>query len=111
MSSQHDRLINFLNILADNTRLEILEYLQERERNSAVIQERLDRSQSTISQHLKVLRDANLVDSVKRENVNYYFIKNEDIFKLLTVLKTFLDDTQKNMLWNESKRDLEDLLL
>ena len=111
MSSQHDRLINFLNILADNTRLEILEFLQERERNSAEIQERLDKSQSTISQHLKVLRDANLVDFVKKENMNYYFIKNQDIFKLLTVLKTFLDDTEKTMLWKESKRDLEDLLL
>ncbi len=111
MSSQNDKLIAFLNILADNTRLDILEELKENEKTSAEIQEKLDKSQSTISQHLKVLRDNNLVDSNRKDNVNFYFIKNSEIFRLLTIVKTFIDDIEKKQLWDSSKRGLEDIIL
>ncbi|MHA1804757.1 MAG: ArsR/SmtB family transcription factor [Promethearchaeota archaeon] len=111
MNSQYNKLINLLNLLADNTRLDILNLLKEKERTSAEIQEILNKSQSTISQQLKMLRENQLIDYKKVNNINYYFIKNDDIFKLLAILQAFIDDIEKNELWERSKRDLEDLLL
>ncbi|MHA1688878.1 MAG: ArsR/SmtB family transcription factor [Promethearchaeota archaeon] len=111
MSSKYNKLINFLSLLADNTRLDILNLLKEKERPSAEIQEILNKSQSTISQQLKLLRENQLINYRKRNNVNYYYIKNENIFKLLANLQAFIDNIEINELWERSKRDLEDLLL
>jgi DNA-binding transcriptional ArsR family regulator len=47
--------------LAEPTRVRILELLCERERSVNELVDEFDLSQPAISQHLKVLRDANLV--------------------------------------------------
>lgn len=50
-----------LNALADPTRQRIVEMLAERELSAGAIADRFDMSAPAISQHLKVLKDANLV--------------------------------------------------
>jgi len=50
-----------LNALADPTRQRIVEMLAERELSAGAIADRFDMSPPAISQHLKVLKDANLV--------------------------------------------------
>ena len=50
-----------LNALADPTRQRIVEMLADRELSAGAIAERFDMSPPAISQHLKVLKDANLV--------------------------------------------------
>src|SRR5262245_49212503 len=50
-----------LNALADPTRQRIVEMLAEQELSAGAIVDRFDMSPPAISQHLKVLRDANLV--------------------------------------------------
>lgn len=50
-----------LNALADPTRQRIVEMLANRELSAGAIAEHFDMSPPAISQHLKVLKDANLV--------------------------------------------------
>ncbi len=84
MSELRKYTIEFLKVLADSTRLEILDQLKKSEKNSKEIQDALDRSQSTISKHLNLLIDNNLIDFEKKDNIKYYKIKNSDIFTLLS---------------------------
>ena len=55
MSELKKDIIEFMKILADQTRLEILDLLNHENRTSSQIQSTLNKSQSTISQQLKVL--------------------------------------------------------
>ena len=96
--------VGFLKVLADPTRLDILNLLQKSEKSSLEVQNSLNKSQSTISQHLKILGNANLITSEKKENVNYYRIKNTNIFKLLSNINSFVYEINK-----EKLKDLGDL--
>lgn len=49
-------------VLADRSRREILDLLRERERPVGDLVDRLTLSQPTVSKHLKVLREAGLVE-------------------------------------------------
>ena len=60
--------------LSDETRLAILEMLQEGERCVCDLQGELDAAQSRLSFHLKVLRDAGLVTDRKEGRWSYYTI-------------------------------------
>ena len=60
--------------LSDETRLAILEMLQEGERCVCDLQSELDAAQSRLSFHLKVLRDAGLVTDRKEGRWSYYTI-------------------------------------
>ena len=90
MSEDRNDLIEFLKVLADQTRLEILDLLNNEKRTSLQIQSALDKSQSTISQHLKVLTNNNIIKFERKNNVKYYEIKNEEIFNLLIDIKSFV---------------------
>ena len=88
MSELRKYTIEFLKVLADPTRLEILDQLKNGEKNSKEIQDALSRSQSTISKHLNLLIDNNLIDFEKKNNIKYYKIKNSDLFTLLSHIKS-----------------------
>ena len=94
MSELKKDIIEFLKVLADQTRLEILDLLNRKNKTSSEIQLALNKSQSTISQHLKVLANKNLIIFEKINNkgksIKYYKIKNEEIFKLLVDIKSFV---------------------
>ena len=104
MTEIKDFTIEFLKILSDPTRLDILDYLKENEKTSAEIQERLNRSQSTVSKHLSLLTETKLISYERRGNVNYYKIRNSEIFSLLNSIKSFVD-----MLNKEKLKDLRDI--
>jgi len=61
MSETKKDFIEFLRVLADQTRLDILDLLRQKKKTSSEIQTVLIKSQSTISQHLKVLTNKNLI--------------------------------------------------
>lgn len=54
-----------LKIIADNTRLSVLEILMESPKHVGEINERLGIEQSLLSHHLKVLRQAGLVEAIR----------------------------------------------
>lgn len=57
---------DILKAIADPTRLEILEMLSPRVRCNCHLQERLDLAPNLLSYHLKVLRDAGLIEGTRR---------------------------------------------
>ena len=92
MSELRKYTVEFLKVLADTTRLEILDQLRNSEKNSSEIQEELEKSQSTISKHLNMLVDNNLIEFEKKDNIKYYKIKNIDIFTLLSHINSTVAD-------------------
>ena len=65
--------------LSDQTRLAILEMLQDGERCVCDLQSELDAAQSRLSFHLRVLRDAGLVTDRKEGRWSYYTIVPESL--------------------------------
>ena len=104
MSESKIDFIEFLRVLANQTRLDILDLLREEKKTSSEIQTTLDKSQSTISQHLKALNNKNLIIFDKINNVRSYKIKNPNIFKLLVEIKSFVVKINQ-----EKLKDLRDL--
>ncbi|TXT53704.1 MAG: ArsR family transcriptional regulator [Promethearchaeota archaeon] len=94
-------VVNLLKVLADNTRLSILKMLNEKKMYANDIQDELDKSQSTISQQLGILFDADIITYEKNGKKNLYSIKNHQIMKILAAL-------QRNIL-NQRKEKLKDL--
>lgn len=111
MSEIRHLSVEFFKLLADPTRLELLYLLKEKEVTQAYIQKKLNKSQSTISQHLKNLIDANLVDVEINEKVNHYRIKDSRFFDLLDVFHAFVIKINKEKLDDIYDLDVLDTLL
>ena len=110
MSELKKDIIELLKVLADQTRLEILDLLYHEKETSSEIQSALKKSQSTISQHLKGLTNMNLIIFDRINNIKYYKIKNKEIFKLLIDIKSFVAEINKEKLQSMSNEDILDTL-
>lgn len=112
MSDLTEKIADFLKILSDQTRLDILELLKNGEKTSKEIQKTLKKSQSTISQHLKKLYDEDLIDirTEEKENLNYYTIKYPYIFKILTFVQSFVITLQREKIRKLSELNIQDTL-
>lgn len=73
-----NQLVAILKILADRTRLEILSKINNRELCVCEILEGFTISQPAISQHLRKMRDLNIVVEEKRGQWNYYRINENN---------------------------------
>jgi ArsR family transcriptional regulator len=110
MSELRKYMVEFLKVLADPTRLEILDLLRKNEKNSSEIQKELKRSQSTISKHLNMLSENNLIGFEKKENIKYYKIKNTNIFNLLSNINSVVTNINKEKLKDLRDVDIYDTL-
>ncbi len=110
MSEAKKDFIEFLRVLADQTRLEIIDLLRNEKKTSSDIQTVLNKSQSTISQHLKVLTNKNLILFERINNVKYYKINNLKIFKLLVDIKSHVAGINKDKLQAMNDEDIIDVL-
>ena len=72
--------------LASVWRLQILEVLQTREVSVTELNMRLPMSQSSLSQHLAVLRTAKLVSTRKEAQTVFYSIRSPEVQLLLVGL-------------------------
>lgn len=77
-----ERVLKILDAVSDSTRLKIMKMLWNSETTTKELAEVLDLSPSTISLHLKILREADLVETNKIKKYVYYRLKKEE-FKLL----------------------------
>lgn len=75
-----------LSAMSNSQRLTILRMLSKHEMSVGEINEHVDLSQSALSQHLAVLRDAKLVDSRRQSQVIYYSVTSDFVLKILEVL-------------------------
>ncbi len=111
MSEFNRYTIEFLKILGDPARLEILEFLKENEKSSSEIQKKLKRSQSTISKHLNILFDNNLIEFEKKDNRKYYKIRHPEIYDLINRINSFANGITKDRLKEASDIDRYNTLL
>src|SRR6056297_2698536 len=105
---QIHEMTDFFGVLADNTRLSILFLLKEREMMSKEIQETLGKAQSTVSQHLKTLKNAGLIDSRKDGAIKNYRIQDERIFKIIRKIKLYLLEKKRKILEGIEEQDVLD---
>jgi DNA-binding transcriptional ArsR family regulator len=85
-----------LKALSDETRLEIVGLLRHGgELCGCDFEKMIDKSQSTISRHLKKLELADIVESRKEGVKLMYKIRDPHIFKLLAVLDQIIKREQK----------------
>ncbi|RVU54510.1 ArsR/SmtB family transcription factor [Anaerosphaera multitolerans] len=76
-----------LKVLGHPVRLCIIRgLLSEGEKNVSNMQECLEMPQSTVSQHLSILKSAGIIDCSRKKTENFYFIANPLVEKLMRVL-------------------------
>ena len=72
--------------IADPTRLEIIEFLKGCEKCQCEIHPELNKSQSTISQHLKILIDSGIVQTRRDGQKKIYSIKEPEILMIIELI-------------------------
>lgn len=82
--------------LSHPTRLRILKILKNGKCNIAEIAEKFSISQSSVSQHLKILENAGVVSKVKEGNIVFCDLKYELILKLFDDAKQIVYEELKN---------------
>ena len=85
-----DRAVTLFHALSDETRLAALEMLRSGEKCVCELQDTLEAAQSRLSFHLKVLRDAGLVEDRKEGRWSYYSIIPEALDEAHDILIAFL---------------------
>ena len=84
---QVDIVTELLKSIAHPIRMKILCFLMEGEKNVGEIEQQFGSTISNISQHLTVLRKANIIDRRKEANFMFYSLKDNNILKLMETLK------------------------
>ncbi|GAG89410.1 unnamed protein product [marine sediment metagenome] len=95
MSELRKHTVEFLKVLGDPTRLDIIDLLQNSEKTALEIKEALDRSQSTISKHLNMLVENDLITFEKIDNIKYYKVENSEVFDLIKFINTIVLNNSK----------------
>ena len=110
MSEITEYTISFLKVLADQTRLQILDLLKGNEITQKDIEGNLKITQSTISQHLKTLYNSNLIQIEKRDNKKFYSVKDNKIFDLINDIRYYVVKLNKETLSNLEDIDVNETL-
>ena len=79
--------IDFFKALSDPTRLRILEYIRQGEKCICEIIPYTGKSQPCVSQHLKVLKHAGLINERKDGTKIMIKVTNAEIFKIINQVK------------------------
>ncbi len=79
-------ITEILKAMAHPARLKILEGLLENECNVSIIQEKLGLPQSTISQHLKTLKNAGIIRGRREGTKMCYSVIDDKVRKILHVI-------------------------
>lgn len=90
-----------LKALAHEYRLEIIHYIEQEGKGcvcdiKSAVEKKFSTSQSNISQHLKVLKEADVLGSEKIGGYVYYSIKNERVLALIDGLARVNDSSYIN---------------
>ncbi|MFX1386091.1 MAG: ArsR/SmtB family transcription factor [Promethearchaeota archaeon] len=86
----------FLKLLSDPYKLEIIKFLKIGEKTSKEIEEALNISQSYTSQLLKQLQTSNVIFYKREGSIKKYFIKNQNIFRVISVVNSIVIELYKN---------------
>ncbi len=81
--------------LGDKTRRDILDMLRKKDMSAGEIADAFNISKPSISYHLDLLRQANLVVSIKKGQFIYYSLNTTEIDEIIAWLYTFSDKNNK----------------
>lgn len=84
-------IANFGMAISSIERLIIINVLKEKDRCVCELEAIIDKSQSTISHHLRKLERAGLIHSYKKGNYNYYHLEKEKASGLVGSLKDLVN--------------------
>ncbi|MFW9874864.1 MAG: ArsR/SmtB family transcription factor [Candidatus Thorarchaeota archaeon] len=88
--------LNLLRALSDETRLKLLEFLRHgNEICVCDIEKVFNKTQSTLSRHLKTLTEADILESRREGNKKLFKVKDTQIFKLLAILDNLIKRNEK----------------
>ena len=76
--------------IADNTRREILEFLSKGDTVAGDIADKFNISKPAISNHLKILKEADLVSEKKVKQNRIYSLNKKQLAKVKTYLETLI---------------------
>nr|MDO8082603.1 metalloregulator ArsR/SmtB family transcription factor [Candidatus Freyarchaeota archaeon] len=85
--------VELLKALADETRLRILQFLGTDEKCQCEIVPAMEKSQSTISQHLQILTYSGVLDYRKDGQRSLYKLKDERIRKIIELIGSISKDS------------------
>ncbi|MFX1322824.1 MAG: ArsR/SmtB family transcription factor [Promethearchaeota archaeon] len=86
----------FLKLLSDPYKLEIIKFLKNGEKTSKEIEDVLNISQSYTSQLLKQLQKANIIFHKRNGSIKQYFIKSYNIFRLISAINSIVIELRKD---------------
>jgi len=88
--------LDLLKALSDETRLKLLGFLRHgNEICVCDIEKVFNKTQSTLSRHLKTLTEAGVLESRRDGNKKLFKVKDTQIFKLLAVLDNLIKRNEK----------------
>jgi len=96
---------DFCSALADSTRLILLYALADGPRNVTELTQELNQPQSTVSRHLKILRDRGLVLANRQGMTVEYMLADHRVIDALDILRSIMRDSiqkRANLLENMS---------
>jgi ArsR family transcriptional regulator len=94
MAKQHDDMAQIFKALCDPNRLIILDMLRTREKCACEILEELHISQSTLSHHMKVLCDSEIVVCESRGKWKYYSLGKQGLERAYHILADLMKCTE-----------------
>lgn len=98
-------VISFLETIGDPIRMEIIKLMKEGEITAKEIEDKLDISQSYTSQQLKTLDDEELINTRKEGTMKFYSIRHKDIYKVFSVISSFVVEKERKKFSRLSKLD------
>jgi DNA-binding transcriptional ArsR family regulator len=87
---QSEKLARIFKALSVETRVRMIQLLKNRVLCVGALSARLDVTQGAVSQHLRILRDADLVISEKRGYYIHYRLNEKTLFKWKNTVDRFL---------------------
>jgi ArsR family transcriptional regulator len=79
--------------IADPIRIALLYELSEEAKHVTQMVETFELPQATVSRHLKILRDQNLVTAERRGAYVYYSLADDRVIEALDIMRNVLTDT------------------
>lgn len=97
--------VELLKALADETRLRILDLLRSGECCQCDILPHVDKSQSTVSQHIQILKDCKILEPKKIGQKVEYKVKDKRVFLVLKLVDEIILEQLRRI--SETTKDIE----
>jgi len=79
--------VKIFNALADETRLKIVEFLKDNEKCVCEIIPMAGKSQPAVSQHLRILTEAGILEFRKEGTSIYYKVDDQRVINIVKILR------------------------